>query len=267
MDSPLPRPRKRFGQNFLHDTAVIERIVTELAVSSDTALLEIGPGRGALTERLLERVEHLVAVEIDRDLARHLRDTYPESGLRVIEKDILDVDLEDLAGNIHGRSARWTIAGNLPYNISKPVAMRLVDSVASVERAVLMFQREVAQRLCAEPGGADYGPLSVLPRAVYEIDRVMDVSAAAFRPRPGVVSTVTRWLARAERPSTDELTKLRATLRAAFSNRRKTLRNNVRQALGSESVLEQAGLDGGRRAQELLPQEFHTLAAHWPTVR
>lgn len=267
MDQPLPRPRKRFGQNFLHDTAVIERIVSELAVSSATTLLEIGPGRGALTERLLERVEHLVAVEIDRDLARHLRDTYPESGLRVIEKDILEVDLEDLAGSIHGRSVRWTIAGNLPYNISKPVAMRLVDSVASIERAVLMFQREVAQRLCAAPGGADYGPLSVLPRAVYEIDRVMDVSPGAFRPRPGVVSTVTRWLARADRPSTDELTKLRATLRAAFSNRRKTLRNNVRQALGSESVLEQAGLDGGRRAQELSPQEFHTLAAYWPTIR
>jgi 16S rRNA (adenine1518-N6/adenine1519-N6)-dimethyltransferase len=161
---------------------------------------------------------------------------------------------------------RWTIAGNLPYNISKPVAMRLVESVASVERAVLMFQREVAQRLCAVPGGADYGPLSVLPRAVYEIDRVMDVSPGAFRPRPGVVSTVTRWLARDERPSTDELARLRATLRAAFSNRRKTLRNNVRRALGSENVLEQAGLDGARRAQELSPEEFHALAAYWPKL-
>ena len=266
MEQPLPRPRKRFGQNFLHDTAVIERIVAELSISSETALLEIGPGRGALTHRLLEQTERLVAVEIDRHLAQHLRDTFAEPRLTVVEEDILEVDFARLGQAIHRRQVRWTIAGNLPYNISKPVAMRLVESVASIDRAVLMFQREVAQRLCAVPGGADYGPLSVLPRAVYEIDRVMDVSPEAFRPRPAVVSTITRWLARVERPSTDELAQLRATLRAAFSNRRKTLRNNVRQALGSERVLEQAGLDGARRAQELSPEEFHALAAYWPRV-
>ena len=261
------RPRKRFGQNFLHDRAVIERIVAELAISSETTLLEIGPGRGALTQRLIERAEHVVAVEIDRDLAQHLRDAFPESRLRVIEDDILELDFARLGRLVHKRPVCWTIAGNLPYNISKPVAMHLVESVASIERAVLMFQREVAQRLCAEPGGAEYGPLSVLPRAVYEIDRVMDVPPQAFRPRPNVVSTVTRWLARAERPSTDELAKLRATLRAVFSNRRKTLKNNVRRALGSENVLGRAGLDGARRAQELSPEEFHALAAFWPKVR
>ncbi len=264
MDQPLPRPRKRFGQNFLHDRAVIERIVAELAISSETTLLEIGPGRGALTRRLLEQAEHAVVVEIDRDLAQHLRDAFPKTGLHVIEDDILELDFARLGRLVHQRPVCWTIAGNRPYNISKPVAMHLVESVASIERAVLMFQREVAQRLCAGPGGADYGPLSVLPRAVYEIDRVMDVAPGAFRPRPKVISTVTRWLARSERPSTDELALLRATLRAAFSNRRKTLRNNVRQALGSERVLEQAGLDGARRPQELSPEEFHALAAFWP---
>lgn len=266
MDPPLPKPRKRFGQNFLHDRFVIERIVAELEISSATAVLEIGPGRGALTRRLLEQAEHTVAVEIDRDLAQHLRDAFPKSRLTVIEDDILELDFARLGRLVHRRPVRWTIAGNLPYNISKPIAMRLVESVASIERAVLMFQREVAQRLCAAPGGADYGPLSVLPRAVYEIDRVMDVAPGAFRPRPNVVSTVTRWLARPVRPSTDELAMLRATLKAAFSNRRKTLRNNVRQALGSERVLEQAGLDGARRPQELSPEEFHTLAAFWPRV-
>jgi len=266
MDQPLPRPRKRFGQNFLHDRSVIERIVAELEITPATAVLEIGPGRGALTRRLLERAEHTVAVEIDRDLARHLRDEFPKTRLSVIEDDILELDFASLGRLIHQRPVRWSVAGNLPYNISKPIAMRLVESVASIERAVLMFQREVAQRLCAAPGGADYGPLSVLPRAVYEIHRVMDVAPGAFRPRPNVVSTVTRWLARPARPSSDELGKLRATLRAAFSNRRKTLKNNVRRALGSERVLAQAGLDGARRAQELTPEEFHTLAAFWPGV-
>ena len=266
MDQRLPGPRKRFGQNFLHDTAVIERIVAELEVSSATAVLEIGPGRGALTRQLLELAEHVVGVEIARDLAQHLREAFPESRLRVIEDNILELDLGELDHPAHGRPLRWTIAGNLPYNISKPVAMHLVESVASVERAVLMFQREVALRLCAVPGGADYGPLSVLPRSVYEIDRVMDVSPGAFRPRPRVVSTITRWMPRVERPSPDELTRLRATLRATFANRRKTLKNNVRAALGSESVLEQAGLDGGRRAQELSPEEFYTLASYWPKV-
>jgi len=266
MDQPLPKPRKRFGQNFLHDRGVIERIVAELAISSNTALLEIGPGRGALTRRLLETAEHTVAVEIDRDLAQHLRDKFPEQRLRIIEEDILAIDLERLGRLVYQRPVRWTIAGNLPYNISKPIAMRLVESVATIERAVLMFQREVAQRLCAAPGGADYGPLSVLPRAVYEIDRVIDVAPGSFRPRPAVVSPVTRWLARPERPAPDQLARLRATLRAAFSNRRKTLRNNVRRALGSETVLEQAGLDGARRAQELSPEEFHALAAYWPKL-
>ncbi len=264
MDPRLPKPRKRFGQNFLHDRGVIERIVTELEISSGSTLLEIGPGRGALTRRLLQTAEHTVAVEIDRDLAQHLRDTFPEQLLRVVEEDILKLDLERLGRLVYQRPVRWTIAGNLPYNISKPIAMLLVESVATIERAVLMFQREVAQRLCAAPGGPDYGPLSVLPRAVYQIDRVIDVAPGAFRPRPGVVSTVTRWVARAERPAADQLARLRATLRATFSNRRKTLKNNVRAALGSDDVLAQAGLDGTRRAQELSPAEFHTLAAHWP---
>lgn len=267
MDLPFSRPRKRFGQNFLHDRTVIERIVKELEISPATTLLEIGPGRGALTRRLLERVEHAVAVEIDRDLAGRLRDAFPKTRLHVIEEDILKLDFARLGRVVHQRPVRWTVAGNLPYNISKPIVMRLVESVASIERAVLMFQREVAQRLCAGPGGADYGPLSILPRAVYAIDRVMDVAPGAFRPRPRVVSTVTRWRARSERPSTDELALLRATLQAAFSNRRKTLRNNVRRALGSERVLEQAGLDGARRPQELSPEEFHALAAFWPKAR
>jgi len=266
MDQPFSRPRKRFGQNFLHDRSVIDRILDELDLSAATHVLEIGPGRGALTGRLLERSDRVVAVEIDRDLAQRLREGFDPDRLDVLEGDILDLDLERLAVETHGRSARWTVAGNLPYNISKPIAMKLVESVASIDKAVLMFQREVAQRFLAARGSADYGPLSVLPRAVYQIDRVIDVQPGAFRPRPTVVSTVTRWTARpaAERPTEIEMRRLRAVLKATFANRRKTLKNNLRSTLGSDELLERSGLDGTRRAQELSPAELQALAALWP---
>lgn len=256
MDPPYRRPRKRFGQNFLHDRSVLDRIVAELELDAATPVLEIGPGRGALTGRLLQVVDRVVAVEVDGDLAARLRETFEPSRLEVLEQDILEFDF--------AAPAPWTVAGNLPYNISKPIAMRLVVSVDHIRRAVLMFQREVAARLVAEPGGPDYGPLSVLPRAVYAIDRIFDVAPGAFRPRPGVMSSVTRWVARKPRPGTAELARLRATLRAVFAARRKTLTNNVRRALGSTEVLERAGLDGNRRAQELTPAELHALAAVWP---
>ncbi|NIL99503.1 MAG: ribosomal RNA small subunit methyltransferase A [Acidobacteria bacterium] len=263
MDRPFPRPRKRFGQNFLHDAAVIERIAAALDVSPDSPVLEIGPGRGALTRALLERTDRVWAVEIDRDLAAHLREEFSGSGLSVIEQDVLQLDFDALGRKEHGRAVRWTVAGNLPYNISKPLALRLVESVRSIESAVLMFQREVARRLCAAPGGSDYGPLSVLPRAVYEIEPVMDVRPGAFRPRPDVVSTVTRWVVRADPPSVSELHRLRAVLGVAFANRRKTLKNNLSRALGTDEPLQRSGIDGSRRAQELTPEEFHALARYW----
>ena len=264
MDSRWPRPRRRFGQNFLHDRSVVDRIVAELSPSADTPVLEIGPGRGVLTSALLERVDRVVAVEVDRDLAGYLRETFDPARLRVVEQDVLDFEFAAAVREFHGRGASWSVAGNLPYNISKPIAMRLVESVDTIERAVLMFQREVARRLVAEPGCADYGPLSVLPRAVYRIRHAFDVPPGAFRPAPRVTSSVTVWEARAQRPGRAELARLRATLRAVFAARRKTLNNNVRRALGSEDVLERAGIDGTKRAQDLSPEALHALAALWP---
>ena len=256
MDDRYPRPRKRFGQNFLHDRSVIERIVAALELTAASDVLEIGPGRGALTKRLLEVSDRVVAVELDRDLARMLRESFDPTRLRVVEGDALEFDF--------GGETRWKIAGNLPYNISKPIAMRLVDNVASIDRAVLMFQREVAQRLVAQPGTPEYGPLSVLPRAVFEIRRLFDVAPGSFRPRPGVTSSVTSWVARETRPGDAELRRLRTTLRAVFAARRKTLTNNVRNALGSVEVLERAEIDGKRRAQELSPGELFELSGFWP---
>jgi 16S rRNA (adenine1518-N6/adenine1519-N6)-dimethyltransferase len=256
MDERYPRPRKRFGQNFLHDRSVLDRIAENLELSADSAVLEIGPGRGALTRRLLDVADRVVAIELDRDLVRMLRESFDPDRLTVVEGDVLEFDF--------GTTTRWKVAGNLPYNISKPIAMRLVENVDVIDRAVLMFQREVAQRFVAPHDCAEYGPLSVLPRAVFEIRRLFDVAPGAFRPRPGVTSAVTRWIARETRPGDAELRRLRATLKAVFAMRRKTLTNNVRHALGSTGVLESAGIDGSRRAQELTPEELHALAAYWP---
>ena len=230
-------------------------------------VLEIGPGRGALTEVLLDSVPRISAIEIDRDLCALLRSRYPEDRLRLIEKDVLDVAFCALA-----QSGPLVIAGNLPYNISKPVAMKLVVERRAVSRAVLMFQREVAQRLTATPGTGAYGPLTVLAGRAYRIERLFDLSPGAFQPSPKVVSTVTRWTPREEDALPETLVApLKAVLRAAFARRRQTLQKNLRIALQGDDaaailLLGQAGLDGALRAEAIPPEGFVALASRWPTV-
>ena len=262
---PVPRARKRFGQNFLTDAAAIRRIVAALDPAASENVLEIGPGRGALTEALLEAVPAISAIEIDRDLAALLRSRYAEDRLRVIEKDVLDVTFDALA-----QKAPLVIAGNLPYNISKPVAMKLVLERRAVSRAVLMFQREVADRLTALPGTSAYGPLTVLAGRAYRIERVFDLAPGAFHPRPKVVSTVTRWTPREDGGLPQPLVApLKAVLGAAFAHRRQTLRKNLRAALqGGDAaavlLLAKADLDGALRAEAIPPEGFVALASAWP---
>ena len=261
----MPRARKRFGQNFLTDAAAIRRIVAALDPAASENILEIGPGRGALTEALLEAVPAISAIEIDRDLAALLRSRYAEDRLRLIERDVLDVAFDALA-----QKAPLVIAGNLPYNISKPVAMKLVLERRAVLRAVLMFQREVADRLTALPGNSAYGPLTVLAGRAYRIERLFDLAPGAFRPRPKVVSTVTRWTPREAGALPESLVApLKTVLGAAFAHRRQTLRKNLRAALrggdaAAVTLLAAAGLDGALRAEAIPPQGFVALALAWP---
>jgi 16S rRNA (adenine1518-N6/adenine1519-N6)-dimethyltransferase len=255
-----PRAKRRFGQNFLVDPSAIARIVEALDPRATDTVVEIGPGRGALTEALLARGIPVVAIEIDRDLAASLRSHAGDRPLRVIEADILSVPLSSL-----GR--RLTIAGNLPYNISKPVAMKLIEERACVARAVLMFQREVALRLTARPATGDYGPLGILAGEVYTIERLFDVPPGAFRPRPKVVSTVTRWTPRAAGELPDALVPaLKEILRASFAHRRQTLQKNLRAELpGGEAeakhLLAAAEIDGSLRAEALPPESFVRMAS------
>ena len=259
--TPLPPPRRRFGQNFLADRGAVARIVAALDPARDETVVEIGPGRGALTAALLERIDRLVAVEIDRDLARDLAARFPADRLTLVEGDVLEVPLASLA-------PRATIVGNLPYNISKPFAMKMVRERAAVGRGLLMFQREVAERLTAVPGTSAYGPLTVLAGESFRIERVFDLPPGAFRPRPKVDSTVTRWTPR-EGALRSDPAPLAAVLRAAFAHRRQTLLKNLRGALAggedeARALLARAGLDGALRAEAIPPEGFVALARAWP---
>jgi 16S rRNA (adenine1518-N6/adenine1519-N6)-dimethyltransferase len=259
-------PRRRFGQNFLTDAGTIRRIVAALAPLATEEILEIGPGRGALTGALLECVPSIAAVEIDRDLAATLLARYGEERLRLTVGDVRALPLAS------GASVRpWVIVGNLPYNISKPVAMKLVLERRAVARAVLMFQREVADRLTASPGERAYGPLTILAGRAYRIERLFDLRPGAFRPRPRVVSTVTRWTRRDDEALPPDLVApLTAALRAAFAHRRQTLQKNLRGALADGDaaaalVLARAGIDGTLRAEAVAPEGFVAIARAWPS--
>jgi 16S rRNA (adenine1518-N6/adenine1519-N6)-dimethyltransferase len=247
------------------------RMVDAVALAPGETVLEVGPGRGALTRLLVQRAP-VVAVEVDAQLAHELRRTFAASGLQVIERDILSIGLDELAAQAAPPPPeRWVVVSNLPYNISKPFASRLVHERASVRRAVLTFQREVAERLTAAHGTRAYGPLTVLAGAAYRIERLFDLPPGAFFPAPRVDSTVTRWVPREDRAlEPEEERALRACLAACFAMRRRTLFNNLRAALRDPAraaeLLERAGIDGARRAEEVDAQTYRRLAALWPVA-
>lgn len=234
-------------------------------------MLEIGPGAGALTAELLARGERVAAVEIDRDLARGLRERFPTDRLWVTEGDILTIPFREVA-----RMAGWqegvpfAVAGNLPYNISKPVAMRVVQQRADVDRAVLMYQREVAERLIARPGTRSYGPLSVLVGTAYDVAIAFDLPPSAFRPAPKVWSSVTVWSRRRPAQFDDaEMAALSRCLATCFAHRRRTLLSNLRAALSggeaaARALLEAAGIAPDVRAEAVAPAGFVALSRAWP---
>jgi 16S rRNA (adenine1518-N6/adenine1519-N6)-dimethyltransferase len=261
--------KRSLGQNFLIDRRAVQRIVAALAPLSGEPVLEIGPGRGALTGDLIRAAGRIAAVEYDDALAERLRERFAATALDLRVQDVLQVDLAEVASALAADGAApLVVVGNLPYNISKPIAQMLIRQRRHVDRAVLMFQREVARRLTARPGSRAYGPLSVLAGFAFRIERLFDLPPRAFWPRPGVVSTVTRWT-RSEGPALAEgdEQRLRRVLAACFSRRRKTLRNNLRGIFGDDTrvdrLLEAASLDGGLRAEAVPPEGFSRLAARW----
>ena len=256
MSSPTHRPRKRFGQHFLIDGQVIERLVRAIGPEPEQRLLEIGPGEGVLTRPLLAAGARVMAVELDRDLAASLPDRLgqPER-LDVVQDDILNVDLAALTGAEPVR-----VVGNLPYNISTPILFHLFGQLARVVDMHFMLQKEVVDRMVAAPGGREYGRLSVMAGFFCEMERLFDVPPDAFRPPPKVMSAIVRLRPRRLSASNRALLPaLDQVVRHAFGQRRKTLRNSLRPVL-DESAIAAAGIDPGLRAERLGLDEFRRLA-------
>jgi len=219
----IHRARKRFGQHFLADVSVVHAIVEAIDPREGERLVEIGPGLAALTGALLARITHLHAVEIDRDLAARLRSRYPPARLTLHEADALRFDFAALAGP---GEQRLRIVGNLPYNVSSPLLVRLLGFRACVRDQHFMLQREVVERIVAEPATRDYGRLSVLLQAFYEVEHLFDVPPQAFDPAPKVQSSVVRMRVRDDRLARDPAP-LQQVLAAAFSQRRKMIRTTL----------------------------------------
>jgi len=243
--------RKRFGQHFLTDSAIIHRIVGVIDPRPGDALVEIGPGLGAMTDPLVASSGRLTVIELDRDLAARLR-RRPE--LEVVEADVLTVDFAALAQQA-GRPLR--VVGNLPYNISTPILFHLLGAVDHVADQHFMLQKEVVQRMAAGPGGKDYGRLSVMLQWRYDIESVLDVPPDAFEPPPRVDSAVVRMLPLPDAPAVDPAL-LGEIVAVAFSQRRKLLRHTLGRWLEQRGAV--VGFDVQRRAEEVPVSEYLQLA-------
>lgn len=253
------QPRKRFGQNFLHDPGVIRRIVEAIHPQPGDHLVEIGPGQGAITLELLRAAGTLEAVELDRDLIEPLRERCAGSGeLRIHSADALRFDFATLAAD--GRPLR--LVGNLPYNISTPLIFHLLDQAAVVQDMHFMLQKEVVERMAAGPGGKEFGRLSVMVQTRCRVTPLFTIGAGAFRPAPKVESAFVRLTPHAEPPFAINDPEVFAELvRRAFSQRRKTLRNALKGMVADETW-DVVGISPQARAEELDLPAFAALANH-----
>ena len=245
--------RKRFGQHFLVDRHYIERIVAAINPQPDDNFVEIGPGFGALTGPLLERVRRLTVIEIDRDLAARLAAEHSADRLTLYNADALEFDFGALGPDLR-------VVGNLPYNISSPLLFHLAQYEAALRDISVMLQKEVVERMTAAPATSEYGRLSVMLQVRFRIGRVLTVPPGAFRPAPKVDSAVVRLTPlREARPSLADEALFARIVAAAFGQRRKTLRNALKM-LASEADLERVGIAPGARGETLSVAEFVRLA-------
>jgi 16S rRNA (adenine1518-N6/adenine1519-N6)-dimethyltransferase len=261
MSSPRHVPRKRFGQHFLRDRNVIANMVAAIAPQRDGKLLEIGPGEGALTQPLLDAGAHLIVVEVDRDLADGLRQRYAGHPVEVLECDALKLDLITSRASLFGDEALIRVVGNLPYNISTPLIFHLLDAVDLVQDLHIMVQKEVAERLAAQPGTSAYGRLGVMVGALARVESLFDVAPGCFFPPPKVRSAVVRITPRPQPLVPPALRRTFADLvRHCFSQRRKTLRRSLRAWL-NEVDIEACGVAPDERAERVDTGQFVALAA------
>ena len=249
--------RKRFGQNFLHDDYIIDKIVSAINPQNGEALVEIGPGLGALTEPVCEIVDQLTVVELDRDLAKRLRShPFMQSKLSVIEKDALQFDFASLCEN----GERLRVFGNLPYNISTPLMFHLFSFTGCIADMHFMLQQEVVNRLAAGPNHKNYGRLSVMAQYYCKVMPVLPVPPTAFKPPPKVDSAVVRLIPYTEPPvAVNSVNRLNQVCSMAFNQRRKTIRNSLKELI-SPDQWEQLSVSPDSRAENLSLTDYAQLA-------
>lgn len=268
-DKRIMPAKPKLGQNFLVDDAAIQRIAASLGDISGRTVVEIGPGHGAITGALAARAARLVAVELDHELALYLRVAFPPERVTVVEQDVLKFDFEAARAEFAAEGQRLLVVANLPYYITSPILLHLAASRAALDRAVLMVQREVADRVVAQPGSRDYGLLSVTVQMYGPAERLFTLPPGAFSPPPDVHSTVFRWrfAPRFAELGVEEAGFLRF-VRTAFAQKRKTLANNLRAAgivpTDAVAALAQAVIQPQARAEELPVEK---LAALWHCLK
>lgn len=257
--------KKSLGQNFLVDDNVVRKILHTFSPRTDELIVEIGPGQGALTEYLDEMGIETIAVELDGDLVPQLRETFgKDSSVTIWHKDVLDVNFNEIA---HNTDKPVRVLGNIPYNITSPLLFHLMDFRSSIQDVFLMMQKDVADRIAAEPGNKSYGILSVLIQTCAEVQYEFTVSRNVFRPRPTVASGVVslRWHEKWSQHIPD-FNLYRVVVRTAFGKRRKTLRNALDYLPFSEFDVDSLEFDTGQRAEELSIREFIKLTREIATV-
>jgi len=262
------RAKKALGQNFLVDGNVLANIVKAADISPEDMVLEVGPGRGALTARLAEAAARVVAVEYDRDLVPLLRNELCRyQSLEIINSDILRLDLQEALG--YSAGDKWKVVANLPYNISSQILFRFIEERAMFSELLLMLQKEVGERLLAPPSCKDYGVLTVFCRLYFDVERVLAVKPASFRPVPRVDSVVLRFRVLGKpRVEVGDESLFRRVVKASFAQRRKTLLNCLKgmdasaDEAGLRRALESAGIDPRRRGETLSLDDFALLTKH-----
>lgn len=251
----MHKARKRFGQNFLHDQNLIERIVRAINPKSNDKLVEIGPGQGALTFPLLERVDKLTAIELDRDLVALLTKLTTPEQLHIISQDVLQVDFSQFDDGIR-------VVGNLPYNISTPIMMHLLTLGNKVKDMHFMLQKEVVDRLAAEPNSKQYGRLTVTAQYFCQVESLFNVPPECFSPRPKVMSAIVRLTPKSLSPAQQALfPTLHKVTKQAFAMRRKTLKNNLKGLL-KEQDFDALGIAPSARAEQLTVEDFEAIAQY-----
>ena len=240
------QPRKRFGQNFLVDHRIINQIISTISPKNDDSIVEIGPGKGAITFPLLEYLDHLSVIEIDRDLVSML-ELEGQEKLTIYQSDALTFDFSQISNKIR-------VIGNLPYNISSPLLFYLLDYRDQIIDMTFMLQKEVVDRIVAPPGNKTYGRLSVMMQAFYEVELMFVIPKESFEPQPKIESAIL-YLKTKEQPLVKNSKPLEEIVKLAFSQRRKTLKNCLKSVLNQS----QTEIDLSQRAEMLSTENFVTL--------